>query len=78
MKTYGEIAVLLHSLALALDRGEWSVSRPGCYIPGEEDPDTHWIGGLVGLRAGFDAVAKRRKFLAPTGNRTLVVEHVPQ
>jgi hypothetical protein len=49
-----------HSLTSALDGGEWSASRPGRFIPRERAPFTHWIGGWVGLRAGLDAVAKRK------------------
>jgi hypothetical protein len=32
--------------------------------PRGKDPGTHWIGGWVGLRAGLDAVA-RKKILCP-------------
>jgi hypothetical protein len=45
-----------------LDGGEWSASRAGSFTPGETDPDTHWIGGWVGTRAGLDAVVKRKIF----------------
>jgi hypothetical protein len=48
-----------HSLASALDGGEWSASRPGCFSPREGAPSTHWIGGWVGPRAGLDVVSKR-------------------
>jgi hypothetical protein len=49
-----------HSLTWALDGGEWSASRPGRIIPRERAPDTRWIGGWVGPRAGLDAVVKRK------------------
>jgi hypothetical protein len=49
-----------HSLASALDWGEWSASRPGRFIPKERASGTHWIGGWVGPRAGLDAVVKRK------------------
>jgi hypothetical protein len=49
-----------HSLTLALDEGEWSVSRPGRFTRRERAPDTHWIGGWVGLRAGLNAVVRRK------------------
>jgi len=26
------------------DGGEWSVSRPSRFMPGERAPSTHWIG----------------------------------
>jgi hypothetical protein len=47
-------------LTSALDGGEWSASHPCCFIPWEIAPGTHWIGGLVGPRAGPDVVEKRK------------------
>jgi len=44
----------------ALDGGKWSVSRPGHFIPRERSPVTHLTGGWVVLRAGLDAVVKRK------------------
>jgi hypothetical protein len=44
-----------HSLASALDGGEWPASRPGRFTPRETTPATHWIGGWVGPRAVLDA-----------------------
>jgi hypothetical protein len=49
-----------HSLTSALDGGERSASRPGCFTPWERAPDTHWIGGWVGPRAVLDMVVKRK------------------
>jgi hypothetical protein len=46
-------------LTLTLERNEWSVTRPGRFIPGEKSADTHWIRGWMGPRAGLDAVEKR-------------------
>jgi hypothetical protein len=43
-------------LSSTLDRGEWSVSCPGRFPPGERAPGTHWIGGWMGPRAGVDAL----------------------
>jgi hypothetical protein len=54
---------------MALDKGEWSASRPGRFTPGERAPGTHWIGDCVGLRAGLDAMEKR-KSLVPATNQT--------
>jgi hypothetical protein len=48
----------MHSLTLALNGGEWSVSHPGHFTPREKAPDTLWIGGLVGPRAVLDVVVK--------------------
>jgi hypothetical protein len=49
-----------HSLTSALDRCEWSASRPGRFIPRDRAPGIHWIGGWVGPRAILDAVVKRK------------------
>jgi hypothetical protein len=57
----------------ALDRGEWSASRPGRFTPGERVPDTYWIGGWMFPRAGLDAVEKRKMFLALAGIRTSTI-----
>jgi hypothetical protein len=42
-----------------LHGGKWSASRQDRYNPGERVPDTHWIGGRVGPRAGLGEVAKK-------------------
>jgi hypothetical protein len=60
----------MHSLTLALDRGEWSASHPGSFTPRERAPGTHWIGDWIGPRAVLDMVAKR-KIPSPTRNQTL-------
>jgi hypothetical protein len=49
-----------HSLTSALDRSEWSFSRPGRFTPRGRAPGTHWIGGWVGSRTVLDAVVKRK------------------
>jgi hypothetical protein len=49
----------------ALDRGEWSASRPGRALPpGKGPPGTQCRGGWVGPRAGLDTEA-RGKILCP-------------
>jgi hypothetical protein len=53
-------------LTSALVGGEWSASRSDRFIPGERAPGTHCIGGWLGLRAGLNAVEKR-KFLTLPG-----------
>jgi hypothetical protein len=45
-------------LTSALDGGEWSVSRPCRFTPGERAHDSHWIGGWVGPRVGLNDVEK--------------------
>jgi len=45
-------------LTSALDGGEWSASHPGFFTPRERIPN--WIGGWVGLRAGLDAMVRRK------------------
>jgi len=43
------VEVYLNTFLIStLDRGEWSASRPGRFIPG-----THWIGEWVSPRAGL-------------------------
>jgi hypothetical protein len=49
----------------ALAGGEWSVSRPCRFTPGERAPGTHWIGGWVGPRASLDDVEKRKFLILP-------------
>jgi hypothetical protein len=46
-------------LTLALAGGEWSVSRPCRFTPGERATSTHWIGGWVGPIASLDDAEKR-------------------
>jgi hypothetical protein len=54
-------------LILALDRCQWSASRPGRFNLGQRARDTHWRGGWVGPTAGLDVVKKR-------SNETLLVD----
>jgi hypothetical protein len=68
-----------HSLTSALDVGEWSASRPGCFIPRERASGTHWIGGWVDPTV-LDAVVKR-KIPSPrreSNTRTTIVQPVAQ
>jgi len=68
----------LHAfLTSALCGDERSNSRPQPLYPQRETGScTHWIRGCVGPRTGLDAVAKRKKFLAPAENQTPVVRPV--
>jgi hypothetical protein len=67
MKAYGGVDVWIHIfLTLALDVGEWSVSRPCRFTLGETASVTKWMGGWVDPRAGLDDMEKR-KFLPSTG-----------
>jgi hypothetical protein len=43
-------------LTSALDGGEWSLSCPCLFTPGERASGTHRIGGWVGPRAGIAAM----------------------
>jgi hypothetical protein len=47
-------------LTSALDGGEWSASCPSRSTHRETVPNTHWIGGWVGLRGGLEAVEKKK------------------
>jgi hypothetical protein len=67
MKAYGGGDVQINIfLTWALDGGEWSVSRPCRFTPGERTPGTHRIGVWVGRTASLDNV---EKVLDPKGNR---------
>jgi hypothetical protein len=69
-----------YSLTSALDVGEWSASRRGCFTPRERAPGTHCIRGWVGPRAVLDAVVKR-KISSPrreSNHRTPIVQSVAQ
>jgi hypothetical protein len=67
MKAYGEVDEQIHIfLPSALAGGEWSASRHCRFTTEERAPDTHWIGGWVGPRAGLDDV-KKKQFLTLPG-----------
>jgi hypothetical protein len=72
----GSVDISPKFLTSALDGKEWSVSRPGHFIPGERAPCAHWMGGRTGPRAGLDAVELRDKFLASAGNRSPTIQPV--
>jgi hypothetical protein len=66
MKTYVGVDVYIHIfLTSALAGGEWSISRPCRFTPGERAPGTHSIGHWVGpqSRSGRDG---ETKILDPT------------
>jgi hypothetical protein len=46
-------------LTSALLGGEWSVSHPGRFNPGEKAPGTHWVGRPVDPRTDLDDVEKK-------------------
>jgi len=51
--------VHLHAfLTPALDGGEWSASRLGCFTPRERAPGTNCMGDWVGPGAGMNAVMR--------------------
>jgi hypothetical protein len=67
MKAYGGVDVYIQVfLTSALAGGEWSVSSPGRFTPGERAHVIHSIGGWVTPRAGLEYVEKT-KFLALPG-----------
>jgi hypothetical protein len=80
MKTYWGVEVQRYTfLTSALDGGELSAPRPGCFTSRERTPGSHWIGGWVGPRAILDAVVK--KILSPpreSNPRTPIVQPVAQ
>jgi hypothetical protein len=49
-----------NSLTSALERGEWSASRPGRFTPRDRTPVTRWIVSWVGARAGLDTISKKK------------------
>jgi hypothetical protein len=56
-----EVKVQVHSfLTLTLDGGEWSVSCPNHFTPGESAPSAHLVGGWVGHTASLNASEKRK------------------
>jgi hypothetical protein len=60
------VDVYIHMFLIsALVGGEWSISRPGRFTPGERAPVTHWIGVWVNLRGGLDDLEKRRFLTLP-------------
>jgi len=52
----------IHSLTSTLDGGEWSASRPCCFIHRERAPVTNWIGGWVGPRAVLEAMKRKMHY----------------
>jgi hypothetical protein len=61
MKAHWGVDVQLHELfTSALNGGEWSASRTGRFTPREKAPDTHWMGGWVGLEADLHTVMKKK------------------
>jgi hypothetical protein len=61
---YGEMKIIaLLFFTSVIDGGEWSASCPCCFIPRKSAPNSHCIGGWVGLRAGLEAV--KRKIFCP-------------
>jgi hypothetical protein len=77
-KTYGGVDVYIAPLFLisALDEGEWSTSRPGCFIPGIIEPPVP-----IGKEAGWASEPVRtlwikEKSLVAAGNRTLAVKPI--
>jgi len=51
------------------DWGEWPVSRPGGFTPGERTRSIHLIERWIGPRAGVDFLEKMRDENVKTGNK---------
>jgi hypothetical protein len=51
----------------AIDEGEWPVSRPCRFIPGERTFGTHWTGGSVGPGTCIGRYEKEKYFLPLPG-----------
>jgi hypothetical protein len=61
MKAYWGVEVYLHAFfILTLDGGECSASQRGRFTPRERASGTHWIEDWVGLKAGLDAVVRKK------------------
>jgi hypothetical protein len=77
MKAYGGVDVCSHIfLTSALSGGEWSVSRPYRFTPGETAPRSHWIGGWVDPRAGLEDMERIQFDKSSENNtRTLVASY---
>ena len=41
-------------------RWRWTTSRPGRFTPGGNNPDTYWMRGWAGPRAGLDVLDKEK------------------
>jgi hypothetical protein len=69
MKTYVGVEIQVHIFSTsALVGGEWSVSRPVIFTPGERAPGTPWIEGWVGPRPGLvDSTGTRTPTLPSSG-----------
>jgi hypothetical protein len=61
----GVVVYLYVFLTSALAGGEWSASSSYRFTNGERVPRTHWIGGLMGPRAGLDDMEKRKRLTLP-------------
>jgi hypothetical protein len=60
MKAYGVVDVEINvTLTSAIVGGQWSVSRPGRFIP-PPPPNTHKIGVSLRPRTGLEGVKKRQ------------------
>jgi hypothetical protein len=56
---WGSGSLTTHTLTLSFRWGEWSISRPSHYTPGESSPATHITGGSVYPTAGSGGLARR-------------------
>jgi hypothetical protein len=76
MKAYWAVEVYLHAfLTSALDGGEWSASRPGCFTPGRT-PDIHWRRG--GHRSRFGRGGEEKNSQPLPGLEPPIIQPVAQ
>jgi hypothetical protein len=58
-KAYGGVDVYIHVFVTStLVEGEWSISRPCPFTPGEKAPVIHWMAGWVDPTTGLDDMEK--------------------
>jgi hypothetical protein len=64
MEEYMQIHIFLNS---ELVGDQWSVSSSGRFTHQEREPDTHWIGGLVGHGACLNDMEEKNVLTLQTG-----------
>jgi len=65
-------------LTLELDVGEWSVSRPCCFVPRNRAPVIHWIRGWVGPRASLKCSGVEKNSQPLSQLKPLIIQLIGQ